>query len=153
MDAILRCEGEPEACADPLRNTSLARAAEAARAGGASDAMILDAIALARAGHADWPCDLEDATSGLAIAFGDPAALALASWATGAVLAARDRAHAEAIAEAAALPRAGVDLAAFWGDAGYDLADCRRASRSRRARSPPSTTARRSWRWPVSATG
>src|SRR5436190_7588166 len=122
MDAILRCEGEPEACADPLRNTSLARAAEAARAGGASDAMILDAIALAHAGHADWPCGLEDATSGLAIAFGEPAALALAGWATGAVVAARDRAHAEAIAEAAALPRAGVDLAAFWGDAGYDLA-------------------------------
>ena len=37
MDAVLRCEGGPEACADPARNTSLARAAEAARAAGAPD--------------------------------------------------------------------------------------------------------------------
>jgi len=50
MDSVLRCEGGPEACADPARNTSLARAAEAARTAGAADATILEAVALARAG-------------------------------------------------------------------------------------------------------
>src|SRR5262245_26953877 len=51
MDAVRRCEGDAEACADPVRNASLARAAEAARTAGASDALIRDAVALARAGE------------------------------------------------------------------------------------------------------
>ncbi len=54
MDAILRCEGDPAACADLHANASLARAAEAARAVGATDAMILDAIGLARSGEDRW---------------------------------------------------------------------------------------------------
>ena len=54
MDAILRCEGDREACADPQANPSLARAAEAARAAGASDGVILEAIALARDGESAW---------------------------------------------------------------------------------------------------
>jgi ribonucleoside-diphosphate reductase alpha chain len=45
--AVLRCEGERQACADPLRNPSLARAARAARGAGATDVMILDRVALA----------------------------------------------------------------------------------------------------------
>ena len=51
VDAVHRCHGDPDACADPQRNPSLARAAEAARNAGASDAAILDALSLARAGE------------------------------------------------------------------------------------------------------
>src|SRR5437868_516334 len=54
VDAVLRCEGDAEACADPSRNPNLARAAEAARAAGAPDALILDAVSLARAGERRW---------------------------------------------------------------------------------------------------
>jgi len=54
-DAIHRCHGDPDACADPQRNPSLARAAEAARATGASDWAILDAISLAKAGETRLP--------------------------------------------------------------------------------------------------
>ena len=51
MDAVLRCEGESEACADPRQNVILARSAAAARAAGADDATILEAICLARQGE------------------------------------------------------------------------------------------------------
>ncbi|MFC0632457.1 TSCPD domain-containing protein [Brevundimonas balnearis] len=44
-DAVRRCEGPPAACSDPRRNPALARAAWAARQAGASDAVILSAIA------------------------------------------------------------------------------------------------------------
>src|SRR4051812_23449549 len=54
IDSVLRCEGDAAACADLQKNASLARAAEAARIAGAGDAMILDAIALARAGAGAW---------------------------------------------------------------------------------------------------
>lgn len=54
MDAVLRCEGDAEACADPMRNPRLARAAEAARAAGAPDAMIFEAVTLAYAGEGAW---------------------------------------------------------------------------------------------------
>ncbi len=45
-DAIARCEGDRDACADPAANPSLARAALAARAAGCDDADIADAMAL-----------------------------------------------------------------------------------------------------------
>ncbi|HTM21417.1 MAG TPA: hypothetical protein VL172_12945, partial [Kofleriaceae bacterium] len=106
MDAVLRCDGEPDACADPARNASLARAAEAARAAGASDAMLLDAIALARAGETAWPCALAGAASPLAVASAPSEAVARAAWATGAVIAAPSEAEARALADAAPLPRA-----------------------------------------------
>ncbi|WP_417230292.1 TSCPD domain-containing protein [Brevundimonas sp.] len=44
-DAVLRCEGPREDCADPARNPALARVALAARRAGATDANILRAIA------------------------------------------------------------------------------------------------------------
>ena len=44
-DAVLRCEGPREDCADPARNPALARFALAARRAGATDANILRAIA------------------------------------------------------------------------------------------------------------
>ena len=129
MAAVLRCEGEAEACADPARNTSLARAAEAARAAGASDAMILDAIALARAGESQWVAAVEDpADEGLEVAVvlgegGDPAArhaLARAAWSPEGVLIAPTLEDAETLAAVAAWPRAGIDLMGFFSDAGFD---------------------------------
>src|SRR3569832_1192242 len=38
-DAVARCDGDARACADPKRNLALARAAQAAREAGASDAL------------------------------------------------------------------------------------------------------------------
>ncbi|TAJ70364.1 MAG: ribonucleotide reductase [Phenylobacterium sp.] len=122
MDAVLRCEGGPEACADPARNTSLARATEAARAAGAADATILEAIALARAGEMEWLCAAPPPapmTPVVALAAEGPA-LARAAWTTGRVIAAPDAAAAAAIAEAAALPAVGVELMAFWRDGAFD---------------------------------
>jgi ribonucleoside-diphosphate reductase alpha chain len=123
MDAVLRCEGDAAACADPGRNASLARAAEAARAAGADDASLLDAIALARAGETLWPCALETppATPAVSALPAEHPALARAAWATGAVIAASPETAGE-IAQAAALPRAGIDLSACWGDAGFEPA-------------------------------
>lgn len=121
MDAILRCEGDTEACADPARNTSLARAAEAARAAGASDATILEAVALARAGETAWPCAEPPSASTvpvIALAGSGPA-LARAAWTTGRVIAAPPAA-VSSLAEATAMPVAGVELMAFWRDGGFD---------------------------------
>lgn len=53
MDAVLRCEGPPEACSDPRQNVGLSRAVEAARSSGATEAAIMDAITRARAGDPD----------------------------------------------------------------------------------------------------
>jgi len=122
MDAVLRCEGGPEACADPARNTSLARAAEAARAVGAADATILEAIALARCGETEWLCAAPPPAPSepvVAPASGTTA-LARAAWTTGRLIAAPDEAAAAAIGEAAALPAAGVELMAFWRDDAFD---------------------------------
>jgi ribonucleoside-diphosphate reductase alpha chain len=126
MDAVLRCEGEAEACADPRQNVSLARAAEAARAAGASDALILEAIALARAGEDHWlaaepappPQTLQlvvgGAPSGVSLGF--------AAWLTGAVALAPDLAAAHAVAGAETALTAAVNLMAFWADDRFDVA-------------------------------
>jgi ribonucleoside-diphosphate reductase alpha chain len=135
MDAVLRCEGDAAACADPLRNTSLARAVEAARAAGAEDAAILEAIALARAGDSVWlcapppPAPVTPVVAPVA-ALGASAgpAPARAAWTTGRVIAAPEP-DAAAIAEAAALPTAGVELMAFWREADFDESAFRSAVR------------------------
>jgi ribonucleoside-diphosphate reductase alpha chain len=127
MDAVLRCDGDPAACADPQANPGLARAAEAARTAGASDAMILEAVALARAGESAWeaepPSGAPDALR-LVVA-GEPintiGPLAAAAWATGAIALAPDRPSAEAIAGSAGALSAGVDLTGFWSDEGFDV--------------------------------
>jgi ribonucleoside-diphosphate reductase alpha chain len=128
VDAIGRCEGEADACADPLHNPSLARAAESARAAGAPDALILEAMAFARAGGVEWPCappprrertrDIVVAGLDLDSAAAQP--LAHAAWATNSIVYAPSLAQAEAIAEAASGPVAGVDLMAFWRDRAFD---------------------------------
>jgi ribonucleoside-diphosphate reductase alpha chain len=122
MDAVLRCEGGPDACADPARNTSLARAAEAARAAGAPDAAILEAIALARAEEAEWPCSVPPAppVTPVVAPVSDAAAMARAAWTTGRVIAAPDAAQAAAIAEAATFPTAGIELMGFFRGGAFD---------------------------------
>ncbi|WP_293906260.1 ribonucleotide reductase [Phenylobacterium sp.] len=121
MDAIARCEGGPDACADPARNTSLARAAEAARTAGAADATILEAIALGRAGETAWPCapPTEAPTTPVVTPAGASPALARAAWTTGRVIAAPEAAVA-GLAAAAGLPAVGVELLACWRDAAFD---------------------------------
>jgi ribonucleoside-diphosphate reductase alpha chain len=124
MDAVLRCEGDPEACADPQANPSLARAAEAARAAGAPDGLILEAIVLARAGESSWDMEPPRPVAGgvrLAVAGPPDEAVARAAWATGAVVLAPGLADAARIAAAEGAARGGVDLMGFWSAGGFDV--------------------------------
>jgi ribonucleoside-diphosphate reductase alpha chain len=124
MNAVLRCEGDAEACADPLANPSLARAAEAARAAGAPNSLILEAVTLARAGQNAWEIELADpAKVGLRLVVAGPPdeATANAVWATGAVVLAPDRTTGERIAAAQGSSRGGVNLMGFWSNDGFDI--------------------------------
>ncbi|HEX5380426.1 MAG TPA: ribonucleotide reductase [Phenylobacterium sp.] len=129
MDAIDRCEGDPAACADPQSNIGLARAAEAARGAGASDAMILDAMTLARAGENLWDAQLQfEAGEGvtlIAAADGEPRgpaaqALAAAAWETGQVIAAFSDEVAERLVRAWRPTRGAIDLMAFGAGEDFD---------------------------------
>jgi len=122
MDAVLRCEGDAEACADPVRNASLARAAEAARAAGAPDVLILDVIALARTGENAWWAEAQPGPSPIVLASGDGDGLAKAMWETGRVAACATSEAAQRLGEALGARRAALDLSAFWGDDGFDAA-------------------------------
>jgi ribonucleoside-diphosphate reductase alpha chain len=94
MDAFTRCEGDPAACADLRRNAALARAARAARETGVPDAMILTAVALARAGETAWqagdlPLPDPEPPMIAVLAAADPEArarAARAAWETGEVV-------------------------------------------------------------------
>jgi ribonucleoside-diphosphate reductase alpha chain len=124
MDAVLRCEGDADACADPARNPGLARAADAARTAGAPDAMIFEAIALARSGENAWdlvPPPVARAGVRLVVAGAADEAVARAAWATGAIVLAPSRAAAERIAAADGALRGGVSLMGFWSDNGFDI--------------------------------
>ncbi|UTP41490.1 ribonucleotide reductase [Phenylobacterium sp. LH3H17] len=126
MDAILRCEGDPAACADVRANASLARAAEAARAAGATDAMILDAVALARAGEHDWSA-LEPVFSDVdgleLVCVGgeepDPR-LAVAAWETGAVAAVFSAEAGQAVARGWGGVRGALNVLAFGAGQDFD---------------------------------
>jgi len=107
MDAVLRCEGDAEACADPQHNPSLARAAEAARTAGASDGLITEAIALARSGETAWDIEVpQPRVAGVRLIVSGAAdeAVARATWATGAIVVAPDCATGERIAAIYNLP-------------------------------------------------
>lgn len=136
-DAVLRCQGDARACSDPARNVALARAAQKARAAGASDASIADAVASAGApGFSLVTADAATIPPLLAlaepadVAAGDEfAALAArASWETGGVTLALSPVDADHLA-AGAQTRAAVNAAAFLGDDGFDLAGFRHAVR------------------------
>jgi ribonucleoside-diphosphate reductase alpha chain len=123
-DAVRRCHGDADACADPAANQALARAAWGARAAGAADEEIADAIALGRAGEdaaaaPAAPFVLANRASVLAGAAG-PRRSALAAWSGADLTLAFAEADALALERAAAGPRAALDAAAVEGDA--DLA-------------------------------
>ena len=123
--AVSRCEGDASACADPLRNPALGRAARAAREAGASDGLIRRAIGLASAGEGLWsdaaaapvnaPAPLVlSAAREVAEAMSPQAnRVAVAAWDTGAVILAFDRRDAEAAQRALDAPRAAIDVRAF----------------------------------------
>lgn len=126
MESILRCEGDPAACADLRANANLARSAEAARAVGATDSMILEAIALAKAGELEWAAaasdfgDIEELE--LVCVSGrlpDPA-LASAAWETGAVAAAFTEAAAAGVARAWGGARGAINVTAFGAGKDFD---------------------------------
>ena len=128
VDSILRCDGDKALCADANHNTGLARAAEAARAAGATPAMILDAVAWARGGGETWRADIPQPSTDLLIAFGPSgAAAALSAWATGRVIACSDPVSAEGLAAVSAGAQGGVDLMGFWTDDGFDIAGFEKA--------------------------
>jgi ribonucleoside-diphosphate reductase alpha chain len=129
MDAIERCEGDRDACADPKANAALGRAARAAREAGASDALLRQAITLARAGETAWPAARIEAGPAapplIAILAPDAdaetsRALALGAWETGAILAAFSAEAAGAARAAMAAPRAAVSAEPFWRDGALD---------------------------------
>jgi len=124
MDAVLRCEGDADACADPARNPGLARAADAARSAGAPDAMIFEAIALARSGESAWEIVPPAATGDgvrLIVAGSADTAAARAAWATSTIVLAPSRVAAEGVAAAESALRGGVSLMDFWSDDGFDI--------------------------------
>jgi len=125
MDAVLRCEGDADACADPRQNVTLARAAEAARAAGASDAAIIEAVTLARAGEDLWhAAEPARPSEALQLVVGGAAGtpLGFAAWLTGAVAQAPDLAAAQALAGAQPALPAAVNLMAFWSGESFDVA-------------------------------
>ncbi len=140
MDAIARCDGDADACADPRRNPALARAAALAREAGAADSLIVQAIALARSGAVAWAMTEPAAqTAPLLIAAAPPGALedrgadalaaADAAWECGRLLLAPDAAKAAAHAAAFTGPRAAIDVSRFRSADGFDAAGFRAAVR------------------------
>ena len=134
MAAVQRCEGDAAACADPRRNLALGRAARSARATGATDEMILNAIGLAMAGETCWPVERTDSVAQAPLVVSAardlvdsacPEAIraALAAWEGAPLAIAFDLPNAEALARARAAPRAAIDLARLMNEEGeIDLA-------------------------------
>ena len=126
MDSILRCEGDPAACADIRANANLARSAEAARQAGATDAMILDAIALAKTGETEWGEVTPDLSDGdslslVCLAAGEPdKALAAASWETSALAVAFTAEAARSVARTWPGARGAINLLSFGAGARFD---------------------------------
>ncbi|PHY13365.1 ribonucleotide reductase [Caulobacter sp. B11] len=128
-DAVLRCHGDAKACADPRKNSALARAARRARDLGANDRMISDAIALAGAPRSPG-CDnapgLQEALVASAarqsVSAGDDHAsfAAQVGWETGALSLALSPQDAEALSLGAAFGAA-IDASAFQSGDAFDV--------------------------------
>jgi ribonucleoside-diphosphate reductase alpha chain len=118
-DAVRRCQGDADACADLAANQVLARAALAAREDGSADAEIADAIALGRAGEdaaaPSAPILIADKASTRAGGAG-PRRAALAAWSGADLTLVFSEADALALQRAAAGPRAALDAAALEDD-------------------------------------
>ena len=131
-DAVARCEGDRDACADPLRNPALARAVRAALAAGAPEAMIRDGLALATAGVArpaaavPSPAPAAQALVAWlpreAAAAGDESAraAALAAWENAGVRLAFSAEDGQALASAGLAARAALTVEPFLSDDGFD---------------------------------
>jgi ribonucleoside-diphosphate reductase alpha chain len=119
-DAVRRCQGSPAACADPLANEVLARAARAALDAGASEAAIAEAIVLGQA-----QCD-EPAPDHPTLAIAKPAGLmqgqdwaltgALLGWRFGDLDIVASEADALALRRWRSGPRAAIDVTAVGDD-------------------------------------
>ena len=116
-DAVRRCEGDADACADPGENQALARAALAARAAGASDAAIADAIALGRDG-VDFiaPADGAKIVTAEKDAVAETDVAARLAWSGTDVTLTFTPEDALATARARIAPRAALDACALAGD-------------------------------------
>jgi len=122
-DAIARCAGDPDACADPAENQALACAVWAARAAGLTEVTIHDTIALAREGWAD---EVGTCVHGDEIVVADPQALGSSSpaamaaacraWRDGDLTLVSTPAEAESLALARMGPRAAINLLALRSD-------------------------------------
>ncbi|MFS0797835.1 TSCPD domain-containing protein [Brevundimonas sp. 2P05AA] len=125
-DAVSRCEGPREACADPAANPALARAAVAARRCGAGDADILRAIQGEAADltieAAEQPAALPVLAARDTTASGDPQTAAVAEAAQeGPVVIVFSPADAEAMTAAQTGARAILNLPALAALAGADF--------------------------------
>ncbi len=125
--AVSNCEGDAAACADPLQNPRLARTARLAREAGASDAMLLDRIALAQAGlpeHASPSGPVPPRPRKTLVTVQDNQAAAAAfAWEAGPEVTFTATAEGGArLAAAAAAPGAAVNAYAFLlADGAFDL--------------------------------
>ena len=126
-EAVSRCEGDAEACADPLRNAALARAAHATLRAGADARAVRDAVALGRSGaaYAVTPPPGADGDALLVLvtdreAVANDAAAAAAAWEQGGVALVFDAADAAAVARTAAAPLAAVRCDLFVSESGFD---------------------------------
>ena len=117
LDAVSRCEGDREACASPAGNPVLARAVERARAAGAPDDLILEAIDLSRCGETIWRQSLAPSEGDrlrLVVSRGASVTPNLGRLAlTGRVGLAPDAGTAAALAATAGRVRGAVNLGAF----------------------------------------
>jgi len=119
-EAVRRCEGDASSCGDPASNPALARMARSARAAGASDAAISDAIGIGLCGLETGVADIVPGArpSCIVVAADDAQAgrereLAGAGWRTGAVTLALSMPDAEHLAARDSGPVAAIDLTAF----------------------------------------
>ena len=108
-EAIDRCDGERDACADPARNPALTRALREARGAGADDALLRDAL---RPGAA-WQAGAFKPPPPLVVHGGGEAGARLAAeavWRGGAVIACGSTQDAAATAAVAAAPQLAINL-------------------------------------------
>ena len=121
--AVDSCEGPRAACGDPAANPRLARAARVAREAGASDAMILDRVALAQAGLSgrDLAPPPQVLQPVVAVLGADPLAATAFAWEGGRhVILTSTADDGSRLAAAAGAPGAAVNAYAFLSDQGFD---------------------------------
>jgi ribonucleoside-diphosphate reductase alpha chain len=135
-DAVMRCEGDPLACAAPSSNPALARAARAARLAGASDSALQEAIAMGLAGRPQKPADQEPPDCPTTVICGSAVQraafaqdLAVLGWQSSAPVFTDSAASADHLAGLATGPRGAIDLMAFESASGFDVEAFRQAVR------------------------